>query len=281
MRPFRLLLIFIPLIISCTSNPFWDDSTSSGYRSVRGHVQLYDGSNPGGVYVWLQGFDSGTFTNSSGEFNLELPAPGSQAGGTGQNGMFTLYAYAANYFLEKADVVLRDGEVLSNKGDVAGGGRLGAPLLMRRFLRIITEMEPASVIVSRAEPVTVNVRLVAPSDSVSVILPGSFGGMLGAVLLRCRETGEVTGIPFSQTMGGKARVVVGSNQATQVSMSFSMIYYPLIPGRYEAIPFLFVSHEAIPDGLIESLGSGVTNLNKNYLKIPFKREGGNFEVRTR
>ena len=62
-------------------------------------------------------------------------------------------------------------------------------------------------------------------------------------------------------------------------MTFNLILNPLPPGKYEVIPYLFISHETIPEGLIESIGSNVKKLHPDYLKIPFKRVGGEFEVR--
>lgn len=40
-----------------------------------------------------------------------------------------------------------------------------------------------------------------------------------------------------------------------------------------------VGHETIPQELINSLGENATALGPDYLKLPMKRAGGNFELR--
>jgi hypothetical protein len=187
-----------------------------------------------------------------------------------------LYAYIANYELNHAELVLRDGEILAERGDMTKEGRLAAPIILRRFLRIVTEMKPPSVQISRADPVEVCVKLTA-SDSASVILPESVMGMLGAVFLRSRETGGVTIVKYSQTQGSKVKCIVGS-QTREISMTFSLVYHPMPAGLYEAVPYILIAHEAIPDGLIQSLGPGVIGMTENYLNMPFRREGGDFEI---
>jgi hypothetical protein len=47
---------------------------------------------------------------------------------------------------------------------------------------------------------------------------------------------------------------------------------------YEVIPYLWIERGELPPGLLTSLGPNVLALGPDYLKIPFRREGGRLEV---
>ncbi|MFQ5770720.1 MAG: hypothetical protein ACE5HX_09300, partial [bacterium] len=72
-------------------------------------------------------------------------------------------------------------------------------------------------------------------------------------------------------------VTIGSFEHKR-SLSFSLLTFRLPAARYEVIPYLLVIREDVPVELLDSLGSGITALNPNYLKMPIKRLGGEFEV---
>ena len=67
--------------------------------------------------------------------------------------------------------------------------------------------------------------------------------------------------------------------AANLGMTFNLLQQPLPAGKYRVIPYLLINHEAIPAGLVESTGFERYQLNSNYLKLPFVRKGGEFEVR--
>ena len=113
----------------CTWNPFGEEEISSGYREISGNVQLNDGSNPDGIYVWLEGFNAGTYTDGTGQFSLTLP----QSGSSGLSGVYKLYCYVANYELDYAQVVIQDGEFAYSRGDINKEGKLALSKLCRKY----------------------------------------------------------------------------------------------------------------------------------------------------
>ncbi len=268
-----VLVITLP---SCTWNPFGDEDITSGYRTISGNVELNDGSDPDGVYVWLEGFNVGTYTDGSGKFTLSLPNSGS----SDLNGIYKLYFYIANYTLVEAQVVVRDGEFVYSRGDINKDGKLALPIVLRRFLRIVTSLSPESVPQNYTENIIATVTLTATVDSVTVVVPQSIGSfILGAVLIRKIDSQEVFIHESSPYSGMNFKVLVSPHPPKKVSMGFSLILKPLTPGEYEVIPYLLPCHQKVPAGLFETMGPGVSGLSQNYLKIPFKRTGGEFEVR--
>ena len=77
---FFLLSIF--LFSGCTGSPFSDNEIPQETRRITGKVEISDNTHsPEGVYVWLGGFDIGTFTDQDGEFEITLPSTAQNSGG--------------------------------------------------------------------------------------------------------------------------------------------------------------------------------------------------------
>lgn len=274
---FLSMLMLIVSLINCTELPFGSDEISAGHRQISGKVKLHDGSSPENVYVWLSSFNIGAYTDQSGEFKLTLPPKSSMGTSGGVSGTFDLYFYIANYKLVSSQVVVRDGEFVYSRGDINKAGALYETKTLRRFLRVNTSVSPASVAVNYTGSIEVKVALQATIDSATVIIPESFGGMLGAVFVKKIDSQEVFIYKSVPITVSSSKLLVGLSSQS-LSMTFNLILNPLLPGKYEVIPYLLIAHETIPDGLIENIGSNVRKLHPDYLKIPFKREGGEFEV---
>lgn len=284
MRPLRasavvlLAGLWLPTFCGCTKNPFGEDDISSGSRQVRGSVQVADAQSSEGVYVWLEGFDLGTHSDASGRFQITLPPTASQGGSGAVSGIFDLYFYLANYQLATAQVVTRNGAFVYSSGDINRNGELKDTKVLHRFLRISTKVEPAVVSENYPGTITnVQVTLTAAVDSVTVVFPRSVGSTLGAVLVRHIGTQQVF-IYESFPNVTTSEVATVGRAARSWSMSLNRFARPLPAADYEVFPYLLVRHEVIPGGLIASLGTRVEELGPNYLKIPFRREGGEFTV---
>ena len=275
MLTFALCLSFY----RCTSNPFGgDDQISSGNAKIHGALQLNDNASPAGVCVWLEGFDISSYTNTSGNFEMTLPPPSSQGSTGGVSGVFSLYFYLANYKLESAQVVTRNGAFVYSSGDIGANGEVIGPQVLTKFLRIKTAVTPASVPVNFPSSINVQVTLEAIDDSVTVVFPKSVGGVLGGVLLKPTGSEQVFVVQALPGVVSNDITIVGKTRPHTRGMNFSLQQTPLPPAAYQVVPYLLVRHEAIPSRLIASLGANVEALGPNYLNIPFQREGGQFTV---
>ena len=270
--------VFLARFSGCTWNPFGEDEISSGHRQIRGTVQLHDGSSPEGVYVWLDGFNIGDYTDGTGQFKLILPAESSHGSSSVVSGIYSVYFYIANYGLDSAQVVVQDGEFVYSRGDINKDGKLYAPMVMRSFLRINTSVEPLSVSANYTGNIEVKVTLTAMIDSATVVVPKSIGGMLGAILLKKSDSQTVTIFTSAPYIETRAAILVGKVGRT-IGMTFNFINRSLGPGTYEVVPYLLIAHEPIPEDLMESLGPNAEELGPDYLNIPFRREGGQFDVK--
>lgn len=266
--------IFAATQFGCTENPFSNDKVSGGSRQVSGTVRLGDGQSAEGVYIWLDGFNLGSRADGSGRFQLTLPSRSSQGGDI--NGVFNLYFYLANYRLATSEVVVRSGEFAYDQGDINKNGELARAPVLAKFLRLVTAVSPATISSSALDRVFVTVKLEpTTADTVTVAFPGLFSDGLAKALLKKSGSTDVI-LLYSNEFGFATSdlQVVNSGGFNRTS-AFNLRGVSIPPGDYEVIPYLLLKHEAVPAGLIERLGS---TFGKDYLQIPFRREGGSLRV---
>lgn len=273
-----LLITSLFYFSSCTSNPFGGDKISGGKLRMSGTVRLADQAEAKDILIWMSGFNTSTVTNANGEFALNLPPKAAQSGSGGVSGIFTVYFYLANYFLDSAQVVVQNGEFVYSRGDLNKDGRVAVTKSLRRFLEISAVVSPEAVEQSFNFRIGVTVTLRALIDSCTVIFPGSIGDLLGAVFFRNIATGEV--VIFQSVPGALTRdiAIIGRTPADRVS-AFTLNQLALPQGQYEVIPQVLVRHQALPSGLHRSIGANVEEIDPDYLKIPFRRTNGKFEVK--
>ena len=90
------ILIVIGLL-GCTGNSIFDDEISSldGY-SFHGIVKIAGSSDAENVYIWLEAFNIGAWSDSTGAFELHIP-PAKTQSGEGLTGEYRVFYYIANY----------------------------------------------------------------------------------------------------------------------------------------------------------------------------------------
>lgn len=265
------------MYLGCTSNPFGGDDISEEKRQVSGVVQLGDQGSPKDVHVWMAGFNIATRTNDQGQFQLTLPPKGSQGTPSGVSGFFNVYSFLANYRLDSAQTVIQNGSFVYAKGDVNKDGKIANSRVLRRFLRISTEVSPSRIAQSFSGRIGVTVTLEATIDSCTVIFPNALGDLLGVVLFRRVGTEDISIFQTSPGIEVRDIELVGRAPKTRTTV-FNLVQTPLSPGQYEAIPFLLIRHERLPKDLFASFGANVEALGPDYVKLPIRREGGLFEI---
>lgn len=275
-----LVLFAVPIVLnlSCLENPFGgDDEISGGTRSLRGKVNLSNGAASEDAYVWLEGFNLGTYVNAQGEFNLTLPPAGSQGSSGGASGIYRLYFFMSNYLLKSSGVVTRNGAFVYGQGEVNKNGELNSAKSLERFLRISTAVSPATVASNYNGTIAVETALEATIDTATVVFPKTLAGLLGAVLIRRVGGSEVyimQAVPGASTSESQR---VGRSPYRR-GMTFNFTTSPLPPGDYEVVPYILLRRQTVPSLLLANLGGNLEDLTPNYLNLPMKREGGQFKV---
>jgi len=147
-----IIIAISSVYVACTDNPFFEDTEFwSDKLWVRGQVELnrIDNDLPledkSGVFVWLEGLNVSTHTNSDGQFELQLASPATLPGGaTAWNGAFKLYYYVANYKYEYSTIVIRNGKVEYGQQDVDEKGNINKIIQLDELLGIRTTISPCS-----------------------------------------------------------------------------------------------------------------------------------------
>ena len=265
------------LCLHCEENPLDHSVISPIGRQISGQATLVGETNHENIYVWLEGFNIGTYTDEMGEFQIFLPSPDSQGIAGRVNGIFYLYFYIANYRVSMAQVMFADGELITSSGDFRADGKLNGVRALYKLLHIRTTVIPETVPENFEGDINVLVQLQAVSDSVNVVFPKITGGSSGVVFLRNISSEDVfvylpesvENIQMSEKIGPEIRYI---------PLVFRVRRGSLPSGRYEAIPYFFVEQDTLPPELLESLDPNVGEIGPDYLNIPFRRDGGQFTV---
>lgn len=263
--------------LSCISNPFGDNEIKGGNRTLSGRVQLSDNLDPAGVYVWLEGLSVGAFTDQNGDFRLTIPAPASQPN-RGLSGVFKLYFYLENFNLFFKEVALNQGSFVYSENEINKDGKFHTPIFLLQALTIETLMTPMTIQSDSGGRVAARVFLRATRDSVNVFFPFSEGGVLAPLIYRNLDTDEI--FITENVLAG----IELNDHLTITTETYTRIFVDdiadreFLVGRYEVIPYLFLEDNQVPQALLESLKNDEQSIWENFLKIPFKRKGGQFQV---
>jgi len=276
-----LLLSIILLTIGCTENPFSNDKISVPDRTIRGKVELSDHSSPEGVFVWLDGFDFGVLTDKKGSFQFNLPPPQAQ-GGRGLTGNFKIYYYMANYKLATSNIVLRNGEIDFLHGDINKNGELKEPKYLVKTLNIKTEINPSLVNVQYNGFIQVDLTLQATYDTVIIQYPNKSNGPL-AILMTQKTYPQDDFFEILEVNSFASNAELIPDTITVAPKEWTAFFVlnagDLSKGKYKIIPYFLIEQIIVPPSeLLNNLGQDLHEPKRDYLNIPIKREGGDFEV---
>lgn len=275
MKKSCLLLALSLLIFQCDKNPFSSSEISPENKKIKGTISLENGANPEGTYVWLEQYNISTRADRNGNFTLEIPP---SLRGSSANGTFTVYFFMANYMLSSAKVAIRNDTVIYGEEDVTGKGVFRTLRPIAKFLNITTSTIPQRVSRTSAETIIVTTELSAVSDSVTVLVPNSYpNGPLGILFIREIETENIFVFHSLLNYETPDRMLVTITPHLKI-LTFNFANFPLPVGTYEMIPFLYPSHQELPQGLMESFGEYALQPGIFFLNIPFNREFTIFEV---
>jgi hypothetical protein len=115
-------------------------------------------------------------------------------------------------------------------------------------------------------------------DTTDVFFPTRVANLSAPVFLENKEAGGISIIQtnvLDKTATDSLRV---STTAALRELNIELNLSEFSAGKYEVIPYLLVINPLVPQGLFESIGTNVQNFGTNYLKIPFKRSGGQLEI---
>lgn len=270
-----LALVFI-LSSGCTHNPFGGDDEIPAKRTVSGQVNLERSENSGGLYIWLEGIDTGTFTDADGNFQLTLPPPASQPGG-GFTGSADLYFYIANFRMDTTKLILRNGEFLYSQGEIDEKGNFRQPITIDKLMSINTTLSPASIDTAFNGTIQATITIDVWDSQIELQTIRS-NLQYFAIAAVEKQNADPPFVRSFITGAIKTDTTLGRGRHTFISDYFYQANF-LPPGEYILMPYMWINQDNIPPGLIESLNAPYARYNENYVNLPFQRSGGNLEVK--
>ncbi|MDZ7360262.1 MAG: carboxypeptidase-like regulatory domain-containing protein [candidate division KSB1 bacterium] len=265
------------LFAACEKSPINGEISNPPNLQIRGRIQLADNNSAEGIHVWLGNTSLTTRTDKDGAFVLALP-PSASGSPVFASGIFNVYFYVANYKLISTPVTIHEGKFLYSRGQVNQNGELISTLSMPKLLNIKTTVDPPVVPPSFSQTIRVIVALSAVHDSVVVVFPKMIGGQLGGVLFRELNSGGIYADAPEDNAGTRAVEKIG-NEPRLFRFDFSLKPGVLPLGNYEIIPYFLIEQQNMPDGLLASISERAGEIGPDFLKIPFRREGGLFAIR--
>ncbi len=275
-KVYSACLIFI-LFAACQKSPLEGEISNPPNLEIRGRIQLADNNSPEGIHVWMGSTTLTTRTDKDGAFVLALP-PSASGSSVFTNGIFNLYFYIANYKLISTPVTVHDGKFLYSRGQVNQNGELISTLSMPKLLNIKTTVDPPVVPPNFSQTIRASVALSAVQDSVMVVFPKMIGGQLGGVLFRELNSGRIYADAPEDNAGTRAVEKIG-NEPRLFRFDFNLKLGVLPLGNYEIIPYFLIEQQDMPGGLLASISDRAGDIGPDFLKIPFRREGGLFIIR--
>jgi hypothetical protein len=283
-----LVIIIASIYLGCTDNPFFEDADFvSDKLVIKGTVELDRSDDRSGVYVWLEGLNVSTYTNSNGQFELHLPSPAALSGGaTAWNGKFKLYYYLVNYRPDTSAIVIRNGKVEFGKLDVDHSGSISRKIILKEILGIRTTINPTSTDKNVIFGQRVDLTFTNYGERVRIFTYVPFNASSGCVIFR-RLDGQMAHTRFVlANLNSLERLFITQTEVWHMRLGDTnemgvkdMDPISIEPGLYEVVPYVLIEQDGVPEELLESITPHYRTFSAEYLKLPFKWDVDTFEVK--
>ncbi|MFH2048808.1 MAG: hypothetical protein ABIJ12_05120, partial [bacterium] len=243
-----------------------------------------DKTKPDGVYVWLESYDIGTFTDSDGKFSITLPSPEASGLGSDFSGEIYLYFYFANYILDSSVVIFSNGKFSDIQRDIKQDGSLKEVKILSSLLQVNTSIIPSVVRLDENGPVKVTVKLKTFHYPLQIYYRGLLikpppGILKSGIVFKSIVDPENRSVLFDLPGSKKLIYNFPSFQQEEWEYNYNLNTNELLPGKYSIFPFIIINQKRPPIKLIESLGdTSMYIFQPDYIKLPMKRNDGSFEV---
>jgi len=292
-----MMLMFI--LLSCTSNPFWQNDEVKE-KSLTGTVILSDSNDSyDSIYVWLEEFNLGTYTDDEGKFKIVIPPAEAQNDGGGFNGDYQLYFWLSNYEIQSVTISFSNGEFSSIQDNINKNGKLSNIINLQKLLSIKTDVvENGITYKTFGHNDTINVIVELTSNTnytflihtylqplhypyrgeiqTGLILESLSDPLNKTVILR-QDDCDVVGMKIKQFAQYQLKYeyeILSTNHIRQIVSNINIHYnsFDISSGDYKVYPYISFPTDEVPDELINSIHDDLLHIKKGYYKIPIKRE---------
>jgi len=268
-----LLLLYV-LASSCVENPFFGKNDQPQLKlKVTGTVLMENEIDHSDIFVWIEGFDIGTKTDSKGDFKLTLTNPELLSGGAlAWNGVFKIYYYVANFKYVVSEVLIKNGEFVFDRYDLTEKGELKDNIKLKPLVKIETILWPDIPIYEKSFEqkmrVTINITRMTSEPVTYTSYVGDNGGVMSYFLKRV--DGPV-GKSYTRLHDYPA-FVYNEILTGPLESEIEIISAFLSPGKYIAVPYFVIKQQNLPTALIKNISEFANTLTLEFLKVPLRIE---------
>lgn len=267
-----LLLLALIMQISCTSNPFWDDPSKSKLK-ISGTVTSENNQSNVPIFVWLEGFNMETNTDSNGYFEFVINNAQTSTGN--MSGGLQTYFFLYNYKLDSAEIFFTNGQLSYGQTDYSTSGVLTKNIhLQKIFSSKLTHDIPSHLI---GDTLILNQQIQShiPMAIVNYSLQNSpykshlfFVSILDGAIY----TYTLTGVDQygNETIPIQTYHESVENELLNFEYLVEMNKIDLPDDTYTIYPYLFMANRSLPNGMKTALGGDTMEaFTDKFLSLPF------------
>jgi len=273
MKTHIILTILCICAHSCTSNPFWDDSSKSEI-TLSGSIIPEHLETDTRVFVWLEGFNIHTETNEEDEFIITLDDVIDDI-----SGPMKIYFFIHNYSLDSVTVNFTNSRLSSNQSYISSSGRLLETIYLKKIIScnigsstqindlFEIEMPLIDYDISMHQSANIDIYRFPLSDSLDYNSGLIFHNRSEDTIILHRYT----------TFDEDGLLIQDQTYPLSLNRNEELIWIYLInedqldlsEGEYEIVPYFQVKHSYLPIGLINALGGNdIFTFSDKYLDMP-------------
>ena len=278
----NLSILFFTVLFSCTSNPFWEDNPSKKI-TIQGNVMAESKVSDIPIFVFIEGLNVYSQTDTSGFFSIELPNLELETGNF--SGAVKVFYYMHNYKIAYSTLYITNGRLTRSQTDFDEDGVLIETVFLKKLLSLDFSLN-GSWNRSSGDSLRFSLKLTSFGEPVRFIsyvnvIPNPRRDIPSGVLLKSMQNSVVyydkndADIIVRIDISSNDTVLLDYNISAdgffpfEVNDYISMDQQIMESGLYYVLPYIFVIQENIPDEMFLYMGiSNAQNISVGHLDMP-------------
>jgi len=278
----NLSILFFIVLFNCTSNPFWEDNPSKKI-TIQGNVVAESRASDTPVFVFVEGLNVFSQTDTSGFYSIELPNLELETGNF--SGAVKVFYYMHNYKIAYSTLYITSGRLTGSQTDFDKDGVLLETVTLKKLLSLDFSLNGSW---NRSDGDSLRFSLILNSyeEPVSIlsyvnVIPDPRRYVPSGVLLKSMQNSGVyydkndadiivhTDISANETVVFDYDISADGFFPFEVNDYISMDQQIMENGLYHVLPYIFVIQENIPNEMFFYMGiSNAQNISNGHLDMP-------------
>ena len=272
---YLILVAYLSMIFSCTSNPFWQDG-QRGFPSISGIATAEQNEFNTPIFVWIKELDISSYTQDGGQFSI--PIQTSKSNENIFSGTCNVYFFIHNYQIDSSSFNLADGYFSEIQNDFTSEGEMTKTIHLKNLISGKLDLNFGSNQLITDDSVRLTFSFSTKSDvqiQAYKYFFGQFENHSGIIFKPMGGAGEPIFHRYSTTNSSGIEIndqMINLNYLGDEEVMWEYLIHTdsvdLLNVGYEVYPVFFIAHN-YPSGMMESLGlDSLQNISENYFRMP-------------